>query len=169
VWKPIAQWRICSATTRCRKIQRCAFLIALVAAAASLTGCGGGIGASLNAPIPCLFNGQSQLVYPIPGATGVPDAPQQIAFATSRLFPSTFEARVNNDPNPNAATGGAGAFFQHINQAQVPQPSATPAFSNALYESAMISASFSHGTYYVFLNDTLGGCTPTSAGSFTTQ
>jgi hypothetical protein len=120
-------------------------------------------------PIPCLFNGQSQLVYPIPNATNVPDMPQQIVFATSRLFPSTFNVLINNDPNPNIATNGNSAFFQRIQSSQVPQPSATPAITNAFYESGALGASLPHGTYYVFLNDTLGGCTPTSAGSFTTQ
>jgi hypothetical protein len=132
--------------------------------------CGGyGGGTSLLAPIQCLFNGQSQLVYPIPSATNVPDMPQQIVFATSRLFPSTFDVLINTDPNPSAAGNGQGAFFHQIQASQVPQPSATPTISNPFYESASIGATFPHGTYYVFLNDTLGGCTPTSAGSFTTQ
>jgi hypothetical protein len=123
----------------------------------------------VTAPIPCLFSGLSQLIYPIPGATNVPDAPQQIVFATSRFFPSTFDVLINNDPNPNAAGNGKSAFFQQIQASQVPQPSATPTISNAFFESAAVTASFPHGTYYVFLNDTLGGCTPTPAGSFTTQ
>jgi hypothetical protein len=135
----------------------------------ALTACGGYGGAPAIGPIPCLFNGQSQLVYPIPNATGVPDTPQQIVFATSRLFPSTFDVLINNDPNPNAATNGKSAFFQQIQPSQVPQPSATPMITNPFYESAAIGATFPHGTYYVFLNDSLGGCIPTSAGSFTTQ
>ena len=144
-----------------------AALIALCAIA--LTACGGYNSGTLLAPIQCLYNGQSQLIYPIPGATNVPDAPGQIVFAVSRLFPSTFQVLIHNDPNPNTATAGTPGFFQQINQAQVPQPSAPPSMSNPLYESAFISGSFTHATYYVFLNDTLGGCTPTSAGSFTTQ
>ncbi len=132
--------------------------------------CAGGYGGGITLPpIQCLFNGQSQLIYPIPGATGVPNAPQQIVFAVSRLFPSSFEVRVNTDPDPNHALNGTGAFFHQITASQVPSPSATPNISNPLYESASTSATFPHATYYVFLNDTLGGCTPTSAGSFTTQ
>jgi hypothetical protein len=134
-----------------------------------LTACVGSSGILATGPIPCLFNGESQLIYPIPGATNVPDMPQQIVFATSRLFPSTFDVLVNSDPNPNLAINGKNGFFQQIQSSQVPQPSATPAITNALYESAASAASFPHGTYYVFLNDTLGGCTPTAAGSFTTQ
>ena len=137
---------------------------------ASLTACAGGYNSGTYlSPIQCLFNGQSQLVYPIPGATNVPDAPGQIVFAVSRLFPSTFQVLVHNDPNPSTAGAGTAGFFQQTNQSQLPQPSAPPQISNPLYESASIGASFPHGTYYVFLNDTLGGCIPTSAGSFTTQ
>ncbi len=141
----------------------------LLLAIAVLTACSGYNGALTTEPIPCLFNGLSQLIYPIPNATNVPDTPQQIVFAVSRLFPSTFDVLINNDPNPNIAASGNSAFFQRIQSSQVPQPSATPAISNAFYESAALGASLPHGTYYVFLNDTLGGCTPTSAGSFTTQ
>ena len=119
--------------------------------------------------IQCLYNGLSQQIYPIPGATNVPDATGQIVFAVSRLFPSTFQVLVHNDPNPNTATAGTAAFFQQINQSQVPQPSAAVTISNPLYESASLSTSFPHATYYVFLNDTLGGCTPVNSGSFTTQ
>lgn len=142
-------------------------LIALCVMA--LTACGGYNAGTYLTPIQCLYNGLSQQIYPIPGATNVPDGPGQIVFAVSRLFPSTFQVLVHNDPNPNTATAGTAGFFQQINQSQVPQPSATPSISNPLYESASISASFPHATYSVFLNDTLGGCTPTTAGSFTTQ
>jgi hypothetical protein len=145
---------------------RAAFLACAITA---LAACGGYNYGTLLAPIQCLYNGQSQLIYPIPNATNVPDAPGRIVFAVSRLFPSTFQVLVHNDPNPNTATAGTSGFFQQINQSQVPQPSATPSISNPFYESAAVNASFPHATYYVFLNDTLGGCTPTSAGSFTTQ
>ena len=141
----------------------------VIGLAITLTACGGNSGALTAGPIQCLFNGQSQLIYPIPNAIDVPNMPQQIVFATSRLFPSTFNVLINNDPNPNIVAHGSGAFFQGIQLSQVPQPSATPAISNAFYESATIGTSLPHGTYYVFLNDTLGGCTPTSAGQFTTQ
>jgi hypothetical protein len=144
------------------------FGLAVALLAITLTACSGYNGTLTAGPIPCLFNGLSQLIYPIPNATNVPDMPQQIVFATSRLFPSTFDVLINNDPNPNIAANGNSAFFQGIQASQVPQPSATPAISNASYESAAFGASLPHGTYYVFLNDTLGGCTPTSAGSFTT-
>jgi len=145
-----------------------AFFVGFFCVPLAFIDCGGSNGA-LTTPIPCLFNGLSELIYPIPNATNVPDTPQQIVFATSRLFPSTFNVLINNNPNPNTANNGNSAFFQQIQASQVPKPSATPTITNAFYESATIASSFPHGTYYVFLNDTLGGCTPSSAGSFTTQ
>jgi|GEM_PF-1489714 len=154
------------AARRTARLTRAA-LIALTIAA--LTACSGYSGGVTLPQIQCLYNGQSQLIYPIPGASNVPNAPGQIVFAVSRLFPSTFQVLVHNDPNTNTATAGTAGFFQQISQSQVPQPSATPNISNPLYESATVNATFPHATYYVFLNDTLGGCTPASAGSFTTQ
>jgi len=153
-------------TNHARAVWRAALIAICITA---LTACGGYNSGSYLTPIQCLYNGQSQPIYPIPGATNVPDAPGQIVFAVSRLFPSTFQVLIHNDPNPNTATAGTAGSFQQINQSQVPQPSATPKISNALYESASISASFPRATYYVFLNDTLGGCPPTTAGSFTTH
>ena len=111
---------------------------------AALTACGGYNGGVTLPQIQCLYNGQSQLIYPIPNATNVPNAPGQIVFAVSRLFPSTFQVLVHNDPNPNTATAGSSGFFQQINQSQVPQPSATPNISNPLYESATVNATFPH-------------------------
>src|ERR1700736_2752783 len=99
-------------------------VLAFIGLALCSVACGGyGGGTSLLAPIQCLFNGQSQLVYPIPSATNAPDMPQQIVFATSRLFPSTFDVLINTDPNPNAAGNGQSAFFHQIQASQVPQPS----------------------------------------------
>ena len=140
---------------------------ALTAVALAFAGCG----ASITVPDTgsCLFSGLTQLIYPIPGSTNVPNALQQIVFATSQLFPSGFNVLIHSDPNPNTATNGTAAFFQRIQQTQVPQPSAALTISNPFYESAALSGSFSHGTYYAFLNDSRVKCMPTPAGSFTTQ
>ena len=144
-------------------------LAALMVAGFGLAGCGYNGGVTIPGTGSCLFSGLTQLIYPIPGSTGVPDAPQQIVFATSQLFPSGFDVLISSDPNANNAGNGTAAFFQRIQQAQVPQPSAALTISNPFYESAALSTSFPHGTYYVFLNDSRVSCTPTPAGSFTTQ
>ena len=142
---------------------------ALMAAGFAVAGCGGYGAVTIPGSGSCLFSGLTQLIYPIPGSTNVPNAPQQIVFATSQLFPSGFDVLINNDPNANNAVNGTAAFFQRIQQSQVPSPSAALTISNPFYESAALTASFPHGTYYVFLNDSRVSCTPTAAGSFTTQ
>lgn len=142
---------------------------ALLAAAMALAACSGSGGITIPGSGSCLFSGLTQLIYPIPGATNVPDAPQQIVFATSQLFPSGFDVLISSDSNPNNAVNGTAAFFQRIQVSQVPSPSASLTISNPFYESAALTASFPHGTYYVFLNDSRVSCTPTSAGFFTTQ
>src|SRR5438477_4243378 len=121
-------------------------LAVLMAAGITVAGCGGyGDGVTIPGAGSCLFSGLTQLIYPIPGAIGVPDAPQQIVFATSHLFPGGFDVLINCDPNPNAAINGTAAFFQRIQQSQVPSPSAALQISNPFYESAALSTSFPHG------------------------
>ncbi len=143
--------------------------VAFMVVGLALAGCGGNGGVSFPGQGSCLFSGVTQLIYPIPNATNVPDALSQIVFATSQLFPYSFQVLINTDPNPNHAKRGTAAFFQRINAGQVPTPSATVTMSNPYYESAALSTTFPHGTYYVFLNDSQVSCTPTQAGSFTTQ
>lgn len=142
----------------------------LMAGAFALAGCsGGGGGYAPSGPGSCLFSGVTQLVYPIPGSTSVPDAFGQVVFATSQLFSYSYDVLINTDPNPNHAASGTAAFFQRIDPSQVPSPSATPTISNPYYESASFSGSFPHATYYLFFNDSAVPCTAVSAGSFTTQ
>ncbi len=142
---------------------------AFMAVGLALAGCGGSGTLTFPGEGSCLFSGVTQLVYPIPNATNVPDALSQVVFASSQLFPYSFEVLINNDPNPGHAKRGTAAFFQRIGAGQVPTPSAPPTLSNPYYESATLSTTFPHGTYYVFLNDSQVSCTPTQAGSFTTQ
>ena len=122
-----------------------AALIALCIAA--LTACGGYNGGTYLTPIQCLYNGLSQQIYPIPGATNVPDAPGQIVFAFSRLFPSTFQVLIHNDPNPNTATAGTAGFFQQINQSQVPQPSFDQLYQQQPWPPAAPTAPGAGGPY----------------------
>lgn len=99
------------------------------------------------------------MIYPIPGATGVPDSPPEVVFATSQLFPASFQLRV----------GSQAAAFTQITAAQVPQPAATVQISNPYYEAATFTTPFSSGTQNVFFNDSLYSCTPALQGSFTAQ
>ncbi len=160
---------VATVSRRRRGGARAATATAFMATALALAGCGGNGGVSFAGQGSCLFSGVTQLIYPIPNATNVPDALSQIVFATSQLFPYSFDVLINTSSNPNLAKSGSSAFFQRIASGQVPSPSAAPTLSNPYYESAALSATFPHGTYYVFLNDSQVSCTPTNAGSFTTQ
>lgn len=109
------------------------------------------------------------MIYPIPGATSVPDSPAQVVFATSQLFPASFQLRLAGTSSTSAALAGPSAAFTRITAAQVPQPSATVQISNPYYEAASLATPFSSGTQYVFFNDSLYSCTPALQGSFTAQ
>lgn len=152
----------------CTKVKTLAIIVAVLI----FTGCGGsgsGSGTLLSTTGTCIYSGISQLVYPAPGATSVPDAPAQIVFAVTRLFPYSWQAVVTSDSNPNNAASGTAAFFQQIQPSAVPTPSAAVTISNPYYESAAMNATFVRGTYYVFLKDSVYICIPALAGSFSTQ
>ena len=110
---------------------------------------------------------QTQLLYPIPGATGVPDAPQQVVFAISTPLPN-WGAAVQ-PPSPNQ--GVYGFAFQTITAGQVPTPSATPSFANAIYVSSTLPGALPAASLIgVYLNNLGSDCIPVTAGaSFTTQ
>ena len=112
-----------------------------------------------------------QMVYPIPGATSVPDAPQQIAFAVSSPMPSTYDLVLNNANTLNGNQVMTAANVQTITASQVPQPSASPSIANPSYQSVSLLSSFQPATtIFVWLNDTASNCTPLGpVGSFTTQ
>jgi hypothetical protein len=109
-----------------------------------------------------------QMVYPIPGATGVPDNPQQFVFVVSTPLP-TYNAYFNsaNTLNGSVATY---ARMNTITPAQVPSPAASPAIPNPVYQSVTLPYGFNSGvTIYVWVNDTSSDCAPLGPlGSFTT-
>ena len=141
-----------------------------VALALTLAACGGGGGGSSNPSGPCTLPSQVQMIYPIPGATNVPDAPQQFVFAESAYLPGSWNAFVNNTNSLNGSASTV-ATVQNISASQVPQPSATPSMANPVYQSISLQAGFaSQQTIYAWLNDTASSCTPTGpVGSFKTQ
>ncbi|HUA08318.1 MAG TPA: hypothetical protein VMA98_03520 [Candidatus Acidoferrales bacterium] len=137
----------------------------------------GGSSSTVTAPTPgptCSPGVAYQMIYPIPGATAVPDNPQQIVFAVSAQLPDTWNAYLNNT---NSYNNGAFtiAGMQTITASQIPSPSATPnpsTFpSTPYYQSITLASGFSAlETVYVWLNYSGGNCTPLGpVGSFTTQ
>jgi len=148
-----------------------ASLLAVALASLALAACGGG-SSSVVAPTPgptCAPGVQYQMLYPIPGATGVPDNPQQIAFAVGAPLPG-WNLYLNNVNSLNNSVSTL-ATMQTITAQQIPQPAATPSFANPVYQSVTLSGGFSSGqTVYVWLNNLNSlTCTPLGpVGSFTT-
>lgn len=137
----------------------------------ALAACGGS-GSTLVGPTPgptCSPLGQYQMLYPKPGATGVPDNPQQIAFAATTAL-SGWNLFLNNANTLNNSVTTI-ATMQTITAGQVPSPSATPSFANPVYQSVTLVGGFSSGqTIYVWLNNLNTNCTPLGpVGSFTVQ
>ncbi len=133
--------------------------------------CGGG--ATVLEPTPgptCSPSETVQMVYPIPGATGVPDNPQQFVFVVAAPLP-TYNAIFNS---VNSLSGGFATYatMATITPGQVPSPAATPAIANPVYQSITLprGLSPSGSTWYVWVNDTTSNCTPLGPlGSFTIQ
>ena len=120
---------------------------------------------------PCVLPSPFQVIYPIPSATGVPDHPVQLVFATSTSGSlSGWNAYLNNVNSLN------GAFFtinnaQQITPAQVPSPAATPTFANPQYWSISLGSTFTSGnTIWVWMNNLNSTCNPNGpVSSFTVQ
>jgi len=146
----------------------------IFAAAAVLAACSSGPSYTVPTPGPtCSPATTVQMIYPVPGATGVPDAPQQIVFAVASPLPSSWNLFLNTADTLNATgyQGYTGAGFETISAGQVPSPSATPSFSNPTYQSVTLAGALvSKATYWVWVNNTATNCTPSGPlGSFTTQ
>lgn len=146
---------------------------ALAMCAVAFAACGGG-GNTITNPTPgptCAPGTTVQLIYPIPGATGVPDAPQQIVFAVGTALSSNWDAYLA--PNSSGNNGGYTNALQTITASQIPSPSATPSFANPVYQSVTLGTSLAPPTgvtWYVWINNTAGNCTPLGPlGSFTIQ
>ncbi|MGC2130514.1 MAG: hypothetical protein WA629_10490 [Candidatus Aquilonibacter sp.] len=131
--------------------------------------CGGGATVTGPTPGPTCSPGETvQMVYPIPGATGVPDNPQQFVFVVATPLP-TYNAIFNS---VNSLSGSIATYtlMNTITPAQVPSPAASPAIAHPVYQSVTLPYGFGSGvTIYVWVNDTSSNCTPLGPlGSFTT-
>ncbi len=147
---------------------------ALATCAVAFAACGGG-SPGLTNPTPgptCAPGTTVQMIYPIPGATGVPDAPQQIVFAVGTALSTNWDAFINNSSTGNG-NGGYTNPLQTIPVTSIPTPYATPSFANPVYQSVTLGGSLappSGATWYVWINNTAGNCTPLGPlGSFTIQ
>jgi hypothetical protein len=111
------------------------------------------------------------MVYPIPGATGVPDNPQQFVFVVASPLPNYWNAYVST-----SSSGASGNYtlagMLTIQPSQVPSPAASPSIANPVYQSITLASGLSPSgtTWYVWLNNQNSNCTPLGPlGSFTIQ
>lgn len=153
------------------------FLVAAAAATLGLVACGGGGGGSA-VPTPGPTCGpvgiQSQLIYPAPGATAVPDNTPQIVIAVSSPLPvNTFNLAIFN-----ASTGSGTTTLNYLSQiqaSQLPAGSGTTTIANPTYEAvnlvAALNANFASGTtLQTAINLPSSNCTPQNVpGTFTIQ
>ncbi len=146
---------------------RGAIACALAVSAALLSGCNGNNNSN---PSPCAPpNGiQTILVYPAPGATGIPDNFGVVVLGSTAGLPSGFQAYVVNDTTQNAV------LFNVVGAPPnpLPTPNAVPSFANPVYQaSGNPGTAFVAGsTISVYLNNVNSGCVPSvSLGSFRVQ
>lgn len=148
--------------------------VAFCICAAALSACNASGGGTSVGPTPvsCPIPTGAQQIYPIPGATGVPDAPAQIVIAVPSPFPASLNAVMDNSTSQADANinGYYASLFQVIQPSQIPQPAATPSFANPVYESSAVGVTFKSATQlYVYINDESSNCLPAQFSSFTTQ
>ncbi len=111
------------------------------------------------------------MIYPIPGATGVPDSPQQFVFVVASPLPNYWNRVVNYRNSLSNGVRVHGAGMQTITAAQVPPPpprrrSRIP----SIRASRLSRDSTPMQSVYVWVNNIATNCTPLGPlGSFTTQ
>lgn len=112
-------------------------------------------------------NVQSALVYPAPNATAIPDVFGQVIIGSTAALPAAWNV-VLVDANSPFGVGG-GTFTTPATP--FPQPTATPAFANPVYQSSSFAGgNFPGEVVHVYLNNTGTNCTPLGPiGQFTTQ
>lgn len=139
----------------------------LAAAVLVLAGCNGN--ASSN-PGPCTPpNGiGTVLVYPAPGATGIPDNFGLVVLGSTAALPASYQVYVVNNSTQNAVA------FNTLGSPPnpLPTPNAVPTFSGPVYQSSgNPGATFVAGSSItVYLNNVNSGCVPTlSLGTFRVQ
>ena len=105
------------------------------------------------------------LVYPAPGATGIPDNFGVVVFGSTSALASSFDAFIVNN-----TTGNSG-YYNVLGAPPnpLPLPAATPSFANPVYQSSGNPRItwFAGSSLTVYLNDTGSNCVPTlNLGTF---
>jgi hypothetical protein len=137
-----------------------------MAAALSLAACNGSNNAGNPSNYPnCTAPGNFVAVYPINGATKVPDNTQTIYVASSVPLGSQYQNVIGA---PSGAIY-AGAGFTQVSLAQVPKPRTKPSFANPIYYSSYVGTLAPSSTWTMLLNNTnSANCIPVQYQQFTT-
>jgi hypothetical protein len=115
----------------------------------------------------CQAPGSFVAIYPINGATNVPDGTQNVYVASSVALGSQFMNVIGLPGN-----GGlqAGNQFSEVPLSQIPTPRAKPGFSNPIYYVSAVGTLSSASTWTMYLNNTNSvNCVPLQYMQFTTQ
>jgi hypothetical protein len=149
---------------------------------ASMAGCsafweGASGGISKNLPCNPPAGVQDALIYPASGSTGIPDNLSEVIFATSSLTGlSQYNAHFSDDTSLGTYQVDFG-LFQSWNT-PIPQPAATPPFSDITYNASINSGGTGTGTgtavvfpqgHTIRVQLKHGTCTPVDFGTFTVQ
>ena len=139
-------------------------------AAVVVAGCNSGATSGTSSPCGFPVGTSSVLVYPAPGATGIPDNVSVIVLGSTAALPGAYGTLLVNNSSQNSV------FFNQVAAAPnpLPLPNAIPSFANPVYQSSgnpQGSVTFVAGSSVsVYLNNTSGACTPTLLlGTFTVQ
>jgi hypothetical protein len=147
-----------------------ATLVGCYAAAASalwIAGCGGNSSVSTSGSCALPSGTQTALVYPAPGATGIPDNFGLVVLGSTAPLPPTYSVHVVNSTRQNAL------LFSNVRAAPnpLPVPNAPSPFNNPVYQASVNPGqTFVSGTTVsVYLNNESGSsyCLSTlNLGSF---
>jgi len=137
-------------------------------AAVVIAGCNSGTTSSTQPACGLPVGTSTVLVYPAPGATGIPDNFGTVVLGSTVALPGTYSTFVVNNSTLNSV------FFNQLGTAPnpLPSPNATPAFANPVYQSSgNPGATFVAGSSVsVYLNNTNSNCVPTQLlGTFNVQ
>lgn len=148
-----------------RRMRRRALqLTTAIATGAAVTACGGG--SSSATPAACGAPNLT-MVYPAPGATGIPANLPGIVFATTSGLNASSEALV--------VPAGSSQFLAFAvvapAPASLPAPNALPGYANPVYQESaangiILPAATPISVYY---NDLSSNCNPSLIATFTTQ
>jgi len=113
---------------------------------------------------------QTTLVYPAPGATGIPDDFGLVVLGSTAALPPSYQVHVVNNTGQNAVSFGSMSAATD----PLPTPNAPPAFASPVYQASVNPGqTFAAGTIVsVYLNEETGSayCLATlKLGSFSVR